>query len=198
MTRPQIATATVLAALLAGCAGPSTRVVLLPQPDASPSAVLVTPRSGQPLLLDRPYAAAEVGKDGAQPRQLDAGQVEQAYAPLLQVLPAAPRSFVLYFETGGARLTAQSTQELERIAAEAAARPVPEFDVIGHTDTRGAADRNDALGRRRAAAVADLLAARGLARERISVQSRGEREPLVPTPDETDEPRNRRVEVRVR
>lgn len=198
MRHAHIAGAALLAALLAGCAGPSTRVVLLPQPDGSPSAVEVTPRTGQSLVLAQPYAAAEVGRDGAKPRQLDAKQVEQAYAPLLQMLPAAPRSFVLYFETGGARLTAESAQELERIAAEAAGRPVPELDVIGHTDSRGATDRNDVLGRQRAATVADLLAARGLDRKRIAVQSRGEREPLVPTPDETDEPRNRRVEVRVR
>lgn len=189
----------LLAALLAGCAGPAARVVLLPQPDGVPSAVVVTPRDGAPLLLDCPYAAAEVGRDGrVQPRQLDAATVARDFGPLLQALPPAPRSFVLYFASGGSQLAAGGAEELARIVAEAAARPAAEIDVVGHTDTRGSLEQNDAVGRQRAAAVAELLAARGLPAARIAVQSRGEREPLVPTPDETDEPRNRRVEVRVR
>ncbi len=188
-----------MAGLLAGCAGPAARVVLLPQVDGGASAVVVTPRGGQPLLLDRPYAAAEVGRDGrAQARQLDATAVAQAYGPLLQALPSAPRSFTLPFESGGAQLAAGGAEVIERILAEVARRPVAELDVIGHTDSRGSVEQNDAVGRQRAAAVAELLVGRGLPAARIAVQSRGEREPLVPTPDETDEPRNRRVEVRVR
>jgi outer membrane protein OmpA-like peptidoglycan-associated protein len=38
----------------------------------------------------------------------------------------------------------------------------------------------------------------GVARDSIQVAGRGEREPLVPTPDEAAEPRNRRVEITVR
>ena len=37
-----------------------------------------------------------------------------------------------------------------------------------------------------------------LDRDLIEVRSHGETELLVPTPDNTDEPRNRRVEVKVR
>jgi len=32
----------------------------------------------------------------------------------------------------------------------------------------------------------------------ITIESHGEKNPLVPTPDDTEEPRNRRVEVTVR
>ena len=38
----------------------------------------------------------------------------------------------------------------------------------------------------------------GIPAERITTAGRGERELLVRTPDETDEPRNRRVEINVR
>jgi outer membrane protein OmpA-like peptidoglycan-associated protein len=38
----------------------------------------------------------------------------------------------------------------------------------------------------------------GIPDERIRVSGRGEREPIVPTADNVDEPRNRRVEINVR
>jgi outer membrane protein OmpA-like peptidoglycan-associated protein len=57
---------------------------------------------------------------------------------------------------------------------------------------------NDRLALERAQAVRDMLVQRGLQASFIRAVGRGEREPLVPTPDEQAEPRNRRVEVIVR
>jgi outer membrane protein OmpA-like peptidoglycan-associated protein len=65
--------------------------------------------------------------------------------------------------------------------------------VLGHTDTVGSAEHNVALSRRRARAIAGWFRARGLAIP-IAWEGLGERAPLVKTPDETDEPRNRRVD----
>jgi outer membrane protein OmpA-like peptidoglycan-associated protein len=81
---------------------------------------------------------------------------------------------------------------------EIARRPAPEIVVIGHTDRVGAVPYNDALSLRRAERVRDELVKVGITADRISVAGRGEREPLVPTPDEVAEPRNRRVEINVR
>ena len=44
----------------------------------------------------------------------------------------------------------------------------------------------------------DILIQRGLKTSFIRAVGRGEREPLIATPDEEPEPRNRRVEVIVR
>lgn len=74
----------------------------------------------------------------------------------------------------------------------------PEVSVIGHTDTTGPAALNAALGLQRAMAIRDLLVEAGLAADLIDVVSHGEADLLVPTPDDTAEPRNRRVEVTVR
>jgi outer membrane protein OmpA-like peptidoglycan-associated protein len=57
---------------------------------------------------------------------------------------------------------------------------------------------NEALSLKRAQAVADLIQSKGLRVEELTVESHGERNLLVPTPDETPEPRNRRVEVTIR
>jgi outer membrane protein OmpA-like peptidoglycan-associated protein len=51
---------------------------------------------------------------------------------------------------------------------------------------------------RRALAVRELLMQLGVAPAAIEVSGRGEREPLVPTPDGVAEERNRRVEMNLR
>ena len=66
-----------------------------------------------------------------------------------------------------------------------------EWDVGADTD-------NDRLSLERAEAVRAMLIQRGIKASFIRAVGRGEREPLVPTPDEQPEPRNRRVEVIVR
>ena len=77
-------------------------------------------------------------------------------------------------------------------------RPVYEIDVIGFTDTLGDRSYNQALSLRRAAAIRDTLVRDGIDRRAISIAGRGEHDLLVPTADQTPEPRNRRVEITVR
>ena len=70
--------------------------------------------------------------------------------------------------------------------------------VIGHTDTDGAAEANDALSLKRAKVVSKLLVDKGVSENKIEPVGRGERELLVPTADEVAEAKNRRVEIIVR
>jgi peptidoglycan-associated lipoprotein len=64
--------------------------------------------------------------------------------------------------------------------------------VVGHTDLVGGEPFNEKLGLKRAQSAARYLAARGVDRGRIdAVESRGEREPLIPVEDK--EKRNRRT-----
>lgn len=189
------------AALMQGCATPrpTERVVLLPGEDGRKGAVLVTRRDGGSIYLDRPYAIAQVSSAAVTlAPHSSADAVASRYATLLSVQPPRVRSYTLHFEANQSQLAAESWREVERILSEAAMVPAAEIDVIGHTDTMGAADYNDALGQNRAQFVASLMAMRGFGRARISVQSRGERELLIQTPDDTAEPRNRRVEIRLR
>ncbi|MGZ6040019.1 MAG: hypothetical protein ACXWKR_15220, partial [Phenylobacterium sp.] len=57
---------------------------------------------------------------------------------------------------------------------------------------------NDTLSRKRASDILNALIGQGLEPTISRAVGRGERELLVPTPDNTPEPRNRRVEVTVR
>ena len=72
------------------------------------------------------------------------------------------------------------------------------IDVLGHTDTTGSHEHNQALSERRAGSVADYLAARGVQRPRMATRGFGETAPLY-VPDDTDVKRaaNRRVEIKV-
>jgi OOP family OmpA-OmpF porin len=197
----RLASCLLLAALLGACAAPparTERIVLLPNEDGRPSAVIVTRRDGKTVELNKPYAAATVSSQAIAADASSAADVQGRYATLLSVQPPRVKSYTLYFESNRAVLTPESQREVERILVEAAVAPAAEIDVIGHTDSKGSVDYNDNLGRTRAQFVASLMQQRGFDRARLSVQSRGERELLVPTPDETDEPRNRRVEIRLR
>lgn len=203
MTRFLQALGAAVAVAVAGCAAPPKpapveRIVLLPSEDGTPSALVITRRDGKALELNQPYASAQVSRDALASGTATEAEVTGRYQLLLSVQPPRIRSYTLYFESNRAVLTRDSQREVDRILAEAATTPAAEIDVIGHTDRRGNDRENDALGLTRAQFVATLMERQGFVRSRLSVQSRGEREPLVPTADGMDEPRNRRVEIRLR
>ena len=174
------------------------RVVLLPDADGRTGAVIVRSASGE-QRIDRPYASAEVGRDGAIAlRDEDPAAVRARYRDVLEAQPMPPVSFVVNFRSGSNELTPESLPVLDRLRAEIARRPVPELVVIGHTDRVGRLEANDELSLRRAEAVKAMLVRSGIPAAQIETAGRGEREPLLPTADEVAEPLNRRVEINVR
>ena len=191
----------MLAWLLSSCAAPPIAeevVVVLPGPDGKTGAVVVQ-RGSAMQTLDQPYAANRVRADGqSEGARLSEQEVNQSFGTTLTSLPARPANFLLYFITGKDELTPESTSELDNVLAEMKTRPVPDVLVIGHTDTVGAADANDRLSMQRADRVKGFLTGIGIPADRIQTAGRGERELLVPTADNVDEPRNRRVEISVR
>jgi len=174
---------------------PQETVVVLPGPDGKVGTVVVQ-RGETRQVLNQPYAASRSGEN--QVATLSATEVRDSFGGTLQALPARPTAFVLYFITGTDELTADSKAELQGVLAALKDRPLPDVLVIGHTDTMGDAAVNDRLSAQRADTVKGFLVEIGIAAERIRTAGRGERELLVPTADEVDEPRNRRVEINVR
>lgn len=198
--RPTLFAALLLAALLAACSTPATRVVLLPQDDGKPSAVVVTTKNGE-QTLSTPYqrATAPVGATQA-PKvdQVDPAKVQAENKPLFELVPPKSQRFTLLFDTGGTVLTPESQQALAEVLSAAQARIGGDIVVTGHTDTKGPHAQNDDLSRRRAQELRQILVERGFPAARIEAVGRGERELAVPTADEVDEPRNRRVTIDVR
>ncbi|MCR6479873.1 OmpA family protein [Variovorax sp. ZS18.2.2] len=199
--RPLLLLATVLiTALLAACSTPGTRVVLLPQADGKPSAVVVRAKDGEEVL-SKPYqrATAAVGASGAPVvDQVDPAKVQAENKPLFDMRPPPPQRYTVFFEVGGTTLTPASQQVMTEALAAALARSGGDIVVTGHTDTKGTGESNDQLSRRRAQEVVQLFVERQFPANRVEAVGRGERDLAVPTADEVDEPRNRRVTIEVR
>ena len=183
---------------LAGCASPAARVTLLPQADGTTSSVVVQAKD-KTQLLSQPYQVAAVdSRDRIEAQSTTADEVAKRHSDLLARQPPAPQRFTLNFLPGTSELTPESVAQLPAVLAAVQAREGGELVVVGHTDSTGKLDDNDALSLRRAQAVRTLLISRGVQPGLVEAVGRGEREPLVPTADEVDEPRNRRAEIVVR
>jgi outer membrane protein OmpA-like peptidoglycan-associated protein len=66
--------------------------------------------------------------------------------------------------------------------------------VIGHTDADGSASYNVALSERRALAIIDYFVGKGLSRDRIKIQFKGESEPIGDNKTVDGKQLNRRVD----
>ena len=175
--------------LLAGCSREQkSYVVLLSNPDGSTGEVVVTGTKGEQVLW-KPGQGTPT--DGANiPSAMSEERIKKDFSGAIAAQPKLPVRVLLYFGEGS-KLTKQSEALLPKIVAEAATRP-------GLDDTLNTDSYNEQLALQRAAAVALLLKQRGLTANSVTVESHGKRNLLVPTPDNTFEPKNRRVEVSIR
>ena len=184
---------------MSGCASINTLVVLFPEEGSTGSAVSVG-EGNRALVLDKPYSAATVDRQGnTAAKVITPDEANRTFAEAFAAQPPPPVSFMLYFETNSVEVTAASRGALEALLAEVAKRSAAvEVQVTGHTDRVGNQIDNDRLSLQRAEAVGAMLIKRGIQATFLRTVGRGEREPLIVTPDEQPEPRNRRVEVIVR
>ena len=104
----------------------------------------------------------------------------------------------LTFAPGSASLSADSERLLSPVGEALASPDLTgyRFRIEGHTDSVGDADANMALSEQRAVAVRNyLVRAWGVDPRRLVVVGFGSSQPLVATPPQVPEPRNRRIQV---
>lgn len=111
---------------------------------------------------------------------------------------AEPIAGIVFFEWDSAVVPDSALPTIQATAQNFAACGWRGLSVAGHTDRSGSDGYNDTLARRRADAVAQVLAAQGTAGAQVEVSSYGERTPKVPTADGERNPQNRRVEITVK
>ena len=197
-----------VAALVSACAPKTARtdpqaqvlVVLLPDTDTgNVGRVVVSNQAGQ-TELSTAYASTRVTTDRRQPRArtLKQNDVMRQFGDAIATLPPAPRHFTLFFRFDSEELTDESRKVVQEVIKSVKAQPVPDVQVIGHTDTTGTTESNFELGMRRANTVRALLTDAGLNSSAIDARSFGEMELLVKTANGVFEPKNRRVEITVR
>lgn len=100
----------------------------------------------------------------------------------------------LSFESGKAKITQQSYEEIDACAKFLNANPEINVQIDGHTDAVGAADANQKLSEERAKAVKEYLTNKGVSTSRMNTVGYGESKPLETTGGEAN-PRNRRIEL---
>jgi peptidoglycan-associated lipoprotein len=185
----------VLSLFMAACS--QSYVVLLAEDDGRVGQVSVTTPAGT-TLLDKASEGTEISGQPGKTFAVDPQRLERDFGAALASAPRKPVSFDLYFNKGGTELTAASAADIPKFFDEIKQRPAPDISVIGHTDTAGSAEDNERLSLNRAKATAELLKKNLPQVINITIDSHGEKNLLVPTPDNSAEPRNRRVEITVR
>jgi outer membrane protein OmpA-like peptidoglycan-associated protein len=177
-----------------------TVVVLLPDPDPASHSTAVVINVGSTVELTHAANATRVAPNQppSAPTPMSDAEIQKLFGPTLSHLPQAVQVFNLYFRFESDELTDTSRAVLPTVLNAVRDRPAPEVTVIGHTDTTGDPKGNLELGLKRATAVRALLIAAGLDPSLVEVSSHGEADLLIPTPDDTVEPRNRRVEITIR
>jgi len=105
---------------------------------------------------------------------------------------------VVDFRSGSAELTPTAEHTLDALgkALTSPALGHDRFRIEGHTDTVGNPEANKELSAHRAEAVSTYLEQKfGVDAARLEAVGLGSESLLVPTPDQTPEPRNRRVKI---
>ncbi|MCB0973113.1 MAG: OmpA family protein [Actinobacteria bacterium] len=172
----------------ASCSGGSTEATDVPSTHPSPS-VTVDPDSAATVYIALPT--------------IPEGSGESLAVPSTTIPPPVIPSDVL-FDTAEATLKPEATPYLVELAQEIAERHAgARLNFVGHTDSRGTDEANQALSALRASAVLDWFAQHGFDRQLLTAEGAGERRLLAPDTDENGRfieqigQENRRVEIEI-
>ena len=97
--------------------------------------------------------------------------------------------------TGKTRILNTSESALQELYQFLSARPNQCIRIVGHTDNIGSDRSNQVLSEGRCNEVKRAMVDRGIKPERIDVEGRGERDPIMPNDTEEHRQMNRRVEI---
>ncbi len=143
-------------------------------------------------------AVAEVALSTAQAAE-KAAQTAQKTAEGKFLYETVLTDDTVRFATGSVSLNAAAKQRIIEIAGRLKGGNRNLFiEIEGHTDSVGFADRNDIVGLRRAESVRTLFSEQGVALNRMSTISRGERSPMASNLTPAGRAANRRVVVTIK
>lgn len=185
---------------LCGCSGPRSQFVLLPSPDGHVGKVTVSAKTGV-TTLGNAYESTMLASPDDRPSPpvvMSEEKVNSLFKEALAAQPAAPVTYLLYFEPASSTLTKESEELLPRIVEYIRKTNSSDIGISGHSDKVGSRDVNIRISRERAETVARRLVGMGVELESLDVASYGMELPLADTPEGIPEPRNRRVEIVVR
>jgi len=137
--------------------------------------------------------AAPMAPPPVQPAPVQPTVVEVPPEPEAEPAPIA-RNFIVFFDWDSDAIT-PTAAEIISAASKETNRVQLRVKLTGHADKSGPDLYNMGLSKRRAEVVGNAMVELGVSADEIGLSWKGEREPLVPTPDGIREPQNRRVEI---
>lgn len=111
----------------------------------------------------------------------------------------AGRETLIFFDFDQATIKSGELGKVDNLAAALAKGGGPyKVTAVGHADRAGPDSYNQDLSMRRAKAIKEALVERGLSSTAISVDAKGESQPVEQTADDVAAAENRRVQVSIR
>ena len=101
------------------------------------------------------------------------------------------------FDVGRSAIKSNFDPILNQFGSTLVQHPETTISITGHTDSTGSEAINNPLSFDRANAARDYLVGRGVARNRISTDGRGAREPIADNGTSQGRDKNRRIEIYV-
>ncbi|GAK82918.1 outer membrane protein A precursor [Vibrio ponticus] len=146
------------------------------------------------------FAYSFGGNDEAQPEPVVEEEVMVEEVVETVVMTKTFEATLLDTETfalNSTQLKPESAGKLDELVQLLNDYPQAQVTIVGHTDSSGAAEYNQMLSEKRAQAVADVLAERGIDPSRMTVSGEGESNPIASNDTREGRAQNRRVDISV-
>jgi len=125
-------------------------------------------------------------------------------APAPAPAPVAPPSAVkvtyaadAFFDSGKSVLKADGKAKLDDLTGKVKAINLEVIIAVGHTDSDGSDASNQTLSVKRAEAVKAYLVSKGIEKNRVYTEGKGEKQPVADNKTKEGKAKNRRVEIEV-
>ena len=151
---------------------------------------IVAPRAAAPVPAPAPAPAAAPAPAPA-PRA--AAPAAPAPAAATKVTYAADT----FFDFNKSVLKADGKAKLDDLAGKVKAINLEVIIAVGHTDSTGSDAYNQKLSVRRADAVKAYLITKGIEKNRVYTEGKGEKQPVADNKTDAGRSKNRRVEIEV-
>lgn len=186
--------------LISACSAPKNLFVLMPDADGTVGKISVQNDAGEQIVTTAgTFVKVKDAKTApASPKPMTEQNINKIFQSAMSATPQPLARFILQFKSGTTMLTETSQALLPQITATVKERQPCDVRIVGHTDTAGPAQKNWKLGLQRAKTVKQILIDQGINADQIEAVSHGEKDLLIPIPDNVHEPKNRRVEVLIR
>lgn len=132
-----------------------------------------------------------VSEDDNDPKKIRIDKVEGSITANIQ----KARIYFPYNSSTQADLTGSTTRYFDQVVEALKADSTLKIQLTGHTDNKGQAKRNKALGLRRAETVKKIFIEKGVSAGQIKTDSKGEDKPISTNKTEAGRNKNRRVTV---